>query len=39
MEFLEGKIEIDKLDLDFCLIHVFYMIMPYGPIDWNYNFA
>ncbi len=30
MENEEGKVEIDELDLGFCLIHVFYIILPYG---------
>jgi hypothetical protein len=30
MENEEGKVEIDELDLGFCLIHVLYIILPYG---------
>jgi hypothetical protein len=29
----EGKVEIDEIDLGFCLIDVFYMVLPYGYID------
>ncbi len=30
MENEEGKVEVDKLDLGFFKIHVFYIIIPYG---------
>jgi len=30
MENEEGKVEIDELDLGFFLIHVLYIILPYG---------
>jgi hypothetical protein len=30
MEDEKGKVEIDELDLGFCLIHVLYIILPYG---------
>jgi hypothetical protein len=30
MEIEEGKVEIDEIDLGFCLIHVFYMVLPNG---------
>jgi hypothetical protein len=26
----KGKVEIDEIDLGFCLIHVFYMVLPCG---------
>ncbi len=32
MENEEGKVEVDELDLRFCLIHVLYIILPYGFI-------
>ncbi len=32
MEIEEGKVEVDELNLGFCLIHVLYIIMPYGFI-------
>ncbi len=30
MENEEGKVEVDKLDLGVCLIHVLYIILPCG---------
>ncbi len=30
MEDEEGKVEVDELDLGFCLLHVLYIILPYG---------
>jgi hypothetical protein len=33
MEDEEGKVEIDELYLGFCLIHVFYIILPCGFIE------
>jgi hypothetical protein len=30
MENEEGKVEVDKLDLGFCVIHVLYIILPCG---------
>jgi hypothetical protein len=30
MENKEGNVEIDELDLGFCLIHVLYIIIPCG---------
>jgi hypothetical protein len=30
MEDEEGKVEVDELDLGFCLICVLYIILPYG---------
>jgi hypothetical protein len=33
MEIEEGKVEIEKIDLRFCLIHVFYMVLFCGYID------
>jgi hypothetical protein len=30
MEIEEGKVEIDEIDLGFCLIHVLYRVLPYG---------
>jgi len=30
MENEEGKVEVDELDLGFCLIHVLYIILPCG---------
>jgi hypothetical protein len=30
MENEEGKVEVDELNLGFCLIHVLYIILPYG---------
>jgi hypothetical protein len=32
MEDEEGKIEVNKLNLGFCLIHVLYIILPCGFI-------
>jgi hypothetical protein len=29
MEIEEGKVEIDEIDLGFCLIHVLYRVLPY----------
>jgi hypothetical protein len=26
----KGKVEIDEIDLEFCLIHVLYMVLPCG---------
>jgi hypothetical protein len=26
----KGKVEIDEIDLEFCLIHVFYKVLPCG---------
>jgi hypothetical protein len=33
MEIKERKMQIDEIDLGFCLIHVIYMVLPYGYID------
>jgi hypothetical protein len=33
MEIEEGKMEIDDIDLGFCLIHVLYRVLPCGNID------
>jgi len=33
MEIEEEKVEIDEIDLGFCLIHAFYRVLPYGYID------
>jgi hypothetical protein len=33
MEIEEGKVEMDEIDLGFCLIHVLYRILPCGYID------
>jgi hypothetical protein len=33
MEVEEGKVEINEIDLGFCLIHVLYMVLPCGYID------
>jgi len=33
MEIKERKMEIDEIDLGFCLIHVIYMVLPCGYID------
>jgi hypothetical protein len=33
MEDEEGKVEVDKLDLGFYLIHVLYIILPCGFIE------
>jgi hypothetical protein len=30
MEIEEGKVEIEEINLGFCLIHVLYMVLPYG---------
>jgi hypothetical protein len=30
MEIEEGKVEINEIDLGFCLTHVFYMVLPCG---------
>jgi hypothetical protein len=30
MEIEEGKVEIDEIDLGFCLIHVLYRVLPRG---------
>jgi hypothetical protein len=30
MEDEEGQVEVDELDLGFCLIHVLYIILPCG---------
>jgi hypothetical protein len=30
MEIEEGKVEIDEIDLGFCLIHVLYRVLPCG---------
>ncbi len=29
----KGKVEVDELDLGLCLIHVLYIILPYGFIE------
>jgi len=29
----KGKVEVNKLDLGLCLIHVLYIILPYGFIE------
>jgi hypothetical protein len=33
MEIEKGKVEIDEIDLGFCLIHVLYKVLPYGYMD------
>jgi hypothetical protein len=33
MEIEKGKVEIDEIDLGFCLIHVLYMVLPCRYID------
>jgi hypothetical protein len=33
LEFEEGKMEIDEIDLGFCLIHVLYRVLTCGYID------
>jgi hypothetical protein len=33
MEIEEGKVEIDEIDLGFCLIHVLYRVLPCGYKD------
>jgi hypothetical protein len=30
MEIEEGKVEIDEINLGFCLIHVLYRVLAYG---------
>jgi hypothetical protein len=30
MEIEKGKVEIDEIDFGFCLIHVFYRVLPCG---------
>jgi hypothetical protein len=33
MEIEESKVEIDEIDLGYCLIHFLYMVLPCGYID------
>jgi hypothetical protein len=33
MEIEKGKMEIDEIDLGFCLIHVLYKVLPCGYMD------
>jgi hypothetical protein len=33
MKIEEGKVEMDDIDLRFCLIHVLYRVLPCGYID------
>jgi hypothetical protein len=33
MEIEKGKVEIDEIDLGFCLIRVFYRVLPCGYTD------
>jgi hypothetical protein len=33
MEVEEGKMEINEIDMGFCLIHALYMVLPCGYID------
>jgi hypothetical protein len=33
MEIEQGKVEIDEIDLGFCLIYVLYMVLPCGYTD------
>jgi hypothetical protein len=30
LEIEKGEMEIDEIDLGFCLIHVLYKVLPYG---------
>lgn len=30
MKIKEGKVKVDEIDLGFCLIHILYIVFPYG---------